>query len=166
MCCAATFKVFYVLCLTKIINIFYQMVEITSCASATCCGILLCCYRTLRMFKSQELPLVISTEQIHRLLHHRYLLAGHHWTQRWILWYLLGRPRGMVWGGRREEGSGWGTHVYLWQIHFDIWQNQYNIVKLNKIKLKKKRNCTHPLSFWTAEWITFYIIQIPQDVPK
>ena len=25
----------------------------------------------------------------------------------------LGRPRGMVWGGRREEGSGWGTHVYL-----------------------------------------------------
>ena len=51
----------------------------------------------------------------------------------------LGRPRGMVWGRRREEGSGWGTHVYLWQIHFDIWQNQYNIVKLNKIKLKKKK---------------------------
>ena len=21
----------------------------------------------------------------------------------------LGRPRGRVWGGRREEGSGWGT---------------------------------------------------------
>ena len=35
----------------------------------------------------------------------------------------LGRPRGMEWGRRREEGSGWGTHVYLWQIHFDIWQN-------------------------------------------
>ena len=50
----------------------------------------------------------------------------------------LGRPRGMVWGGKREEGSGWGTHVYLWWIHFDIWKNQYNIVKLkNKIKLKK-----------------------------
>ena len=30
---------------------------------------------------------------------------------------------GLVWGGRREEGSGWGTHVYLWWIHFDIWQN-------------------------------------------
>ena len=26
-------------------------------------------------------------------------------------------------GGRREEGSGWETHVYLWRIHFDIWQN-------------------------------------------
>jgi len=50
----------------------------------------------------------------------------------------LGRPRGMVWGGRREEGSGWETHVYLWQIHFGIWQNQYNTVKFkNKIKLKK-----------------------------
>ena len=47
----------------------------------------------------------------------------------------LGRSRGMVWGGRREEGSGWGTYVYLWQIHFDIWQNQYNIVKLKKIFL-------------------------------
>ena len=35
----------------------------------------------------------------------------------------LGRPIGMVWGGRREEVSGWGTHVYLWWIHFDIWQN-------------------------------------------
>jgi len=41
----------------------------------------------------------------------------------------------MVWGGKREEGSGWGTCVYLWQIHVNIWQNQYNIVKLkNKIK--------------------------------
>ena len=46
----------------------------------------------------------------------------------------LGRPRGMVWGGSGEEGSGWGTHVYLWQIHFDIWQSQYNIVKLKKKK--------------------------------
>ena len=35
----------------------------------------------------------------------------------------LGRPRGMEWGGMREEGSGWGTHIYLWRIHFDIWQN-------------------------------------------
>ena len=43
-------------------------------------------------------------------------------------------PEGWHWGGMREENSGWGTHVYLWQIHFDIWQNQYNIVKLNKIK--------------------------------
>ena len=41
-------------------------------------------------------------------------------------------------GGRREEGSGWGTHVCLWRIHFDIWQNQYNIIKFKK----KKRACS------------------------
>ena len=34
----------------------------------------------------------------------------------------------------REEGSGWGTRVYLWQIHVDIWQNQYNIVNLKNFK--------------------------------
>ena len=26
---------------------------------------------------------------------------------------------GREWG----EGSRWGTHVYLWWIHFDVWQN-------------------------------------------
>ena len=42
--------------------------------------------------------------------------------------------------GGGEGGSGWGTRVCLWRIHFNIWQNQYNIVKFkNKIKLKKKR---------------------------
>ena len=45
-------------------------------------------------------------------------------AQYWMLGAgTLGQPRGMEWGGRREEGSGWGTHVYLWRIHFDIWQN-------------------------------------------
>ena len=53
----------------------------------------------------------------------------------------LGRPRGMVQGGRREEGSGWRTRVYLWRIHVDIWQNQYNIVKLKK----KKKDYSSPL---------------------
>ena len=51
----------------------------------------------------------------------------------------LGRPRGMVQEGRREEGSGWGTRVYLWRIHVDIWQNQYNIVKFKKKRKEKKR---------------------------
>jgi len=32
----------------------------------------------------------------------------------------LGRLRGMVQAERREEGSGWGTRVYLWWIHVDI----------------------------------------------
>ena len=41
----------------------------------------------------------------------------------------LGWHRGMVWGGRWEGDSGWGTRVHLWRIHVDVWQNQYNIVK-------------------------------------
>jgi len=34
-------------------------------------------------------------------------------------------------GMGREVGgvSGLGTFVYLWRIHVDVWQNQYNIVK-------------------------------------
>ena len=44
----------------------------------------------------------------------------------------LGRPRGMVQGGRGEGDSGWGTCVHPWWIHVDVWQNQYNIVKLKK----------------------------------
>ena len=75
----------------------------------------------------------------------------------------MGRPRGMVWGGRREEGSGWGTHVYLWRIHVDIWQNQYNIVKLkNKIKLKKiKLWC---IQFYLSDYNTNSIITIEISV--
>ena len=34
-----------------------------------------------------------------------------------------------------------GTHVHLWQIHVNVWQNQYSIVKQNKVKIKiKKKN--------------------------
>ena len=69
----------------------------------------------------------------------------------------LGWPRGRVWGGSGEEGSGWATHVYLWQIHFDIWQNQYNIVKLkNKIKLKKKKknNREGPKLWCHTAWVS------------
>ena len=57
----------------------------------------------------------------------------------------LGRLRGRVWGGRREEGSGWGTHVYLWRIHFDIVKFK-NKIKNKKIKppdnsVFKRVNC-------------------------
>ena len=43
--------------------------------------------------------------------------------------WFTGKTRGMVWGGRWQGGSGWGTRVYPWWIHVDVWQNQYNIVK-------------------------------------
>ena len=39
----------------------------------------------------------------------------------------------------RKGGSGWGTRVYPWWMHVDVWQNQYNIVK----KKKYHDNYTH-----------------------
>ena len=37
------------------------------------------------------------------------------------------------WDGKGGEGgSGWGTHVHPWWIQVNIWQNQYNIIKLKK----------------------------------
>ena len=39
--------------------------------------------------------------------------------------------------GRWEGGSGLGTHVHPWQIHVNVWQNQYSIVKQKKVKKKK-----------------------------
>ena len=34
-------------------------------------------------------------------------------------------------GGRREEGSGWGTHVHPWLIHVNVWQNPLQYCKNN-----------------------------------
>ena len=32
-------------------------------------------------------------------------------------------------GGAGGGGLGLGTRVHPWQMHIDVWQNQYNIVK-------------------------------------
>ena len=69
----------------------------------------------------------------------------------------LGRLRGMVRGGRREEGSGWGPRVYLWQIHVDIRQNQYNIVKLKNKRKKKKKKFLRKMRPGKGENIKFLI---------
>ena len=37
------------------------------------------------------------------------------------------------------RGSGLGTHVHPWRIHVNVWQNQYSIVKQNKVKIKIKK---------------------------
>ena len=55
----------------------------------------------------------------------------------------LGRPRGMGWGGRREAGSGWETHVNPWLIHVNVWQKplQYcKVISLQLIKINGKKN--------------------------
>ena len=38
-------------------------------------------------------------------------------------------PEGWYGEGGGGVGSGLGTHVHPWQIHVNVWQNQYNIVK-------------------------------------
>ena len=54
----------------------------------------------------------------------------------------LGRPKGMGWRGRREGGSGWGTHVNSWLIHVNVWQKplQYcKVISLQLIKINEKK---------------------------
>ena len=55
-----------------------------------------------------------------------------HWEDlKLINSYNMGEGRGFRMGNK---------YIYLWRIQFDIWHNQYNIVKLkNKIKFKKKK---------------------------
>ena len=78
-------------------------------------------YSLLISFRMDWLDLLAVQGTLKNLLQHR---SPKRFDARY--WMIgagaLGRPRGMEWGGRREEGSGWGTHVYLWRIHFDIWQ--------------------------------------------
>ena len=62
-------------------------------------------------------------------------------------WY-----REIIWGGRWEGGSGLGTHVHLWLIHVNVWQNQYNIVKQNKVKIKIK-NKRNDLILLLMDWL-------------
>ena len=58
----------------------------------------------------------------------------------------LGWSREMIWGVRWERSSGLGTHVHLWWIHVNVWQNQYSIVKLKK-KKGRRINQTFPGNF-------------------
>ena len=64
----------------------------------------------------------------------------------------LGRPKGMGWGGKQEEGSGWGIHVNPWLIHVNVWQKplQYcKVISLQLIKINgKKKRCFGTYAQW------------------
>ena len=65
----------------------------------------------------------------------------------------LGRPRGIGWGGRQEGGSGWGTHVYSWLIHVNVWQKPLlycKVISLQLIKINEKKKSI-------ASWTLIYI---------
>ena len=72
----------------------------------------------------------------------------------------LGRPRGIGWRERWEQGSGWGIHVTPWLTHVNVWQKslQYcKVIGLQLIKINGKKNTTAPLALedglnhWTAK---------------
>ena len=52
--------------------------------------------------------------------------------------HVLCLQRYMTLGGRWERGSGLGTYVHPWQIHVNVCQNQYTVVNIVKINLKKE----------------------------
>ena len=60
----------------------------------------------------------------------------------------------MGWGW--EGRSGWGTHVHLWLIHVNVWQNQYSIVKQNKVKIKIKKKT---LAIWRLRIWNYFIFR-------
>ena len=56
--------------------------------------------------------------------------------------WCTGRPRGIRWGGRWEQGSGWGIHVNPWLIHVNVWQKPLQnckVISLQLIKINGKK---------------------------
>ena len=49
----------------------------------------------------------------------------------------LGRPRGIEWRGRWEQGLGWGIHVNPWLIHVNVWQKSLQYCKVISLQLLK-----------------------------
>ena len=54
----------------------------------------------------------------------------------------LGWPWGMGWGGKWEQGSGWGTHVHPWLVHVMYGKKIPQYCKVNSLQLKKKKSLT------------------------
>ena len=76
----------------------------------------------------------------------------------------LGWPRGMVWGGRWERGSGWGTHVHPWQMHVNVWQIQYCKVNNNNNKEQKESSPTPQFKSINSFVLSFFLIVQPSHL--
>ena len=68
-------------------------------------------------------------------------------TWYWILGAgALRWPRGMIRGGRRVGGSGWGTGVYLRWIHVDVKKKKMCLETLNSLwKICLQQHCLQDL---------------------
>ena len=79
----------------------------------------------------------------------------------------LGRPRGMGWRGKWEGGSGWGTHINPWLIHFNVWQKplRYSkVISLQLIKINEKKRITIVICEIYA--FCFFCSPIEEDLKK
>ena len=45
------------------------------------------------------------------------------------------------------------THVHPWLIHVNVWQNQYSIVKQNKVKIKIKKKISQKTKAQDPRWL-------------
>ena len=62
----------------------------------------------------------------------------------------------MVWGGRWEGGSGWGTLVYPWWTHVDVSGN-FNVSfrKRGAIYLQERAYHSSLYSQYLTEYLTY-----------
>ena len=60
----------------------------------------------------------------------------------------LGRPRGIRWRGRWEEGSGWGIHVYPRLIHVNVRQKLLQYCKVISLQLTNKNKNKEEITGW------------------
>ena len=80
----------------------------------------------------------------------------------------LGRPRGIGWRWRWEEGSGWGIHVNPWLIHVNVWQNplQYcKVISLQLIKINEKKKALFLKKRNIFKSFVFFLNLIPWHYP-
>ena len=50
--------------------------------------------------------------------------------------WCTGMTLGLRWRGRWEQSSGWGTCVYPWLIHVNVWQKPPQYCKVISLQLK------------------------------
>ena len=53
----------------------------------------------------------------------------------------------MGWGGKWEQGSGWGTHVHPWLIHVNVWKKPPQYCKAISLPKNKERKKEQPCEF-------------------
>ena len=83
----------------------------------------------------------------------------------------LGWPWGMGWGGKREGGSEWRTHVHLWLIHVNVWQKPLQYYKVISLQLKKKSPYNQCYGFssshvqlWTSKNWCFWTVVLKKTL--